>query len=470
VRAGDAGVVAAALLAGLLVVVESAWQLEGLRATRLGVLAAPLLALALVPAGALVVAGRTPAPRIAGQVLGAATLALAFLPPTRHLTAAWGALGLALSALWSLAVHERARRTPDAPLAGAVHVVLVALAGAWALGFTLFARASAWPDAFDPITWSALALAAVSLAVRLRPVAGTPALPNLAPVQMACAVGLLLLAGGREVHLLTRHFPPADHSAAMALFAAAAGLALVVNARLGDRLGRAATGILCLGAGAVQVFALGLAGASGTPLVLGLLGVGLATGISTEVLLRRRGDRPAALGWVVAPLVVLGAAWFAGAQLAPRPPSEVVWNGRFLGGLGLTVLLAGTAWSTIRAGGPARARWYTGVAALLVGYLAGLFELVQATRPLAGAWAPVLVSLYTAAFGAALLVAGFAWSLRPLRVAALLVFGAVVVKVGLHDLRASDLPLRVLVTGVLGLVLLGSAYAYARRRRALPAK
>lgn len=88
-----------------------------------------------------------------------------------------------------------------------------------------------------------------------------------------------------------------------------------------------------------------------------------------------------------------------------------------------------------------------------------------ATRDLPGALGPVLVSVYLALVSAALLRTGFAWAQQPLRVAALTGFGIVVAKVGLHDLAASSLPLRVLVSAVLGVVLLASAYGYTRRRQ-----
>jgi len=61
------------------------------------------------------------------------------------------------------------------------------------------------------------------------------------------------------------------------------------------------------------------------------------------------------------------------------------------------------------------------------------------------------------------LIVGFFRKDTRLRYAALGLFGCVVVKVGLHDLATADRPLRIFVTGVLGLVLLAAACAYARR-------
>jgi hypothetical protein len=64
-----------------------------------------------------------------------------------------------------------------------------------------------------------------------------------------------------------------------------------------------------------------------------------------------------------------------------------------------------------------------------------------------------------------LLVVGFRRRLPALRWSALLAFGALVVKIGAHDLRELETPLRVLGSGVLGLVLLAAAWGYARASR-----
>ncbi len=106
-----------------------------------------------------------------------------------------------------------------------------------------------------------------------------------------------------------------------------------------------------------------------------------------------------------------------------------------------------------------------GAAALGLFLLAGGREVHLASRGLEGAWGPVLLSVYATLSAAALLVLGFLRRSRELRMAALLLFAGVIVKIGGHDLAAAALELRVLVTLVLGLVLLASAYAYTRRER-----
>lgn len=98
-------------------------------------------------------------------------------------------------------------------------------------------------------------------------------------------------------------------------------------------------------------------------------------------------------------------------------------------------------------------------------YLGGLVEVLTFVRAWPHGWSAVTVSLYTMVFAAVLLGAGFVRKLAALRWAGLVGFGVVVVKVPLFDLRDLDTPLRVLVTGALGLVLLLGAYAYARVRR-----
>ena len=105
------------------------------------------------------------------------------------------------------------------------------------------------------------------------------------------------------------------------------------------------------------------------------------------------------------------------------------------------------------------------LATTVVAFVAGLLEVLQMAPTMAGGAAGVPVSIYTTLFAAALLTVGFVRGIEALRYGALMMFGIVVLKVGLYDLRATELPLRILVTGVLGLVLLGASFAYAKRER-----
>jgi hypothetical protein len=432
-----------------------------------------LLLVALVPAAALVGTGRNALARIAGLGVGAATLGFALLAPALHITQAWAAAALTLPAAWAVGGHLRARQTQDRALGQAAAVLVLGLGVLWVCTSLVLDRAWGWPKGLDPHTLSALGLAGAALFLRARGFARRPGLPlDFTKELMAVAVGLVLVAAGREVHLATRDLAATTHSAAMALFGALSGLALALHARTGGRLGRAGAALACLvaasGAVLVQAVTHPLDGA----FVYALLGTGLATVLAGEVLSRREGDRPEWLGFAVAPFFALVLAWvITSLEAADRIPLAIE-NLRFAGGIGLTALLGSGAWLASRGPVPPALRWTLATGALVVGYLAGLLELLQATHDLQvagvleGAWGPVLVSLYTVLVAGGMLFVGFRWRLAPLRYTALVVLGVVVAKVGLYDLAASRLPLRVLVTGVLGLVLLSGAYAYTKRRRA----
>jgi uncharacterized membrane protein len=101
---------------------------------------------------------------------------------------------------------------------------------------------------------------------------------------------------------------------------------------------------------------------------------------------------------------------------------------------------------------------------LAFGYLASLIETLELVRSWPQGWSAVTVSVHTLLFAGGMLVAGFVKRQPLLRWPGLCGFGIVVVKVSLFDLRAVDTPLRVLVTGVLGVVLLLGAWLYARNR------
>ena len=128
----------------------------------------------------------------------------------------------------------------------------------------------------------------------------------------------------------------------------------------------------------------------------------------------------------------------------------------FVAGLG--------AWIDGRRRTTGNERAYQAGIALPLGWYVGLGEVLHVVETLDPAWRAVAVSLYTTAWAAVLLLAGFRWRLPVLRYLALGTFGAVILKVGFYDLRTTPLPLRVLVTGVLGVVLIVAAYGYARRK------
>lgn len=178
-----------------------------------------------------------------------------------------------------------------------------------------------------------------------------------------------------------------------------------------------------------------------------------------------RSDR-ALLGTATALLVALGVVWSI-AALEPLPPGSqglpAFVNLRFVSALALTALLEfGRRRLPATAGTVERATF--AAIELAVVYLAGLVEMLAVVRDWPEGWSAVTISLYTLLFAGALLAAGFVRKQSWLRWPGLCGFAIVVVKVTLFDLSGLGTPLRVLAAGVLGVVLLASAYAYARVR------
>ena len=179
----------------------------------------------------------------------------------------------------------------------------------------------------------------------------------------------------------------------------------------------------------------------------------------------RRSDR-ALLLTATAMLAVLGVAWSVVALQPAAADTEglpAFFNLRFLTAIALLALL-----DLGRRRLPAAAsrvdRTVFVVITLALGYIAGLVETLALVRGLDPGWSRVIVSLFTLLYAGGLLVAGFLRQQRWLRLPGLLGFAFVVAKVGLHDLSGLSTPLRVLVTGALGLVLLAGAWLYARVR------
>ncbi len=178
-----------------------------------------------------------------------------------------------------------------------------------------------------------------------------------------------------------------------------------------------------------------------------------------------RRDR-ALLATATALLVVLGVVWSI-AALEPVPPGSqglpAFVNLRFLSAIALGALLEfGRRRLPGTAGVVERATF--AAIELAVVYLAGLVEMLAAVRAWPDGWNAVTISLYTLLFAGTLLAAGFVRKQSWLRWPGLCGFGIVVVKVTLFDLSGLSTPLRVLAAGILGVVLLVSAYAYARGR------
>jgi hypothetical protein len=177
---------------------------------------------------------------------------------------------------------------------------------------------------------------------------------------------------------------------------------------------------------------------------------------------RARDRMLAAVAGVVQGLVALLWLWWAAQQRAiDGPPATTLWNVRTGAIAGVAALaLLGRALLPASERSPRALLAATAVAGV---YCGGLLELLDAVAPWSFGPRALASSFYTLAFASALLVAGFRRRLPALRWTALLAFVAMVVKIGVHDLRELDTPARVLAAGVLGGVLLLAAWAYAKR-------
>ena len=383
----------------------------------------------------------------------------------------WQAVAIVGVALWSAAALAWDRRTGPTSL-HTQGVLALWLAGiSW--GLLAFASGLAATDTplGNPVTGAAVVLAAAatwSLLRFRRPEAMR--VDWIRPALGTLALAVLLLAGQRETAEATKGLDPAIRAALFVLYLAASGVAVAL---LGERRRirpLVLTGMALALTAAVRALATWDAPALGAWAMLELLApLGAVLGV---VHLARRGDRWIdALAAVGVPLVALG--WGIYSLNGRLPHAWLLLNVRFVTGL---ALLGGLALlpARIRRG---RGEPWVGAGLLstgvLLGYCVGLAELLdviaRSANALPGAWPAVLVSVYTTLWCAGVLVAGFLRSDARLRYAALVGFGVVICKVGFFDLQAASLPLRILVTGLLGLVLLAAAFAYARRQADAPA-
>jgi hypothetical protein len=166
-------------------------------------------------------------------------------------------------------------------------------------------------------------------------------------------------------------------------------------------------------------------------------------------------------------VVVLGIAVLTAAAppagAAELVPHTLLWNVRF--GAFAAIVVAATVGRRIVPDAESGVRVMLAAVALIAAFVGGLAELVEFVAGRSFGVRSVAVSLYVLAFAAGLLVAGFRRKLPALRWAALWGFGFVALKVVVHDLSGLDVALRILATGVLGVVLLTASWAYARLQR-----
>ncbi|HEX5051658.1 MAG TPA: DUF2339 domain-containing protein [Planctomycetota bacterium] len=403
-------------------------------------LAAPELAAALL-------GGAVPRARWSSAVIGiACTQAVLLFDTWMHFE--WTGFGLVAGAAWlavaAVLVRRNEARGPGVARLGGLLVAFGALQ-VW--------QASSWPAGTAAQVWVQLAtLSAVgpALLVQRR---------WLRVGELGACVAAILAA-----NVVLTHCAPSTESRLQVVAALLVPAALVRTARPSA----AAVFALLLGcvttlfglcprfefAGPLAHWVAIAVAATGGVATLGAVQAGLRR--DRNLLVAAVGVLVAlALGWA---LMVLEGPLPGGGDAGLVP----FWNVRFGCLLALFACLF-AATRVLRSAEPV-ARRVLAVAMFAVGYLGGLMELLELIRDWPGGWSDVATSLYTLAFAGGLLLAGFLKQRSDLRWAGLIGFGIVVVKLGLHDLRMLETPLRVLATGVLGLAMLLGAFAYGRRR------
>jgi hypothetical protein len=407
-------------------------------------------------ASACVSFGRSEAVRIAA--VGAALVAIvrAFAQGWAE-DPSWLAAGLAAGAAWLAAVpllpSSGGRRTGGGVLVGASLV----LATTWIVAAYGTDLAPVATPLLDPTTLAAVAIAASALSHARR--AGRT---EARAISVAIAVGVLVLAGHREVSSAAASLASDGLRTFQALHAGLAGLLLAILGRRPGREGLRDTGLgfALFAVGMVLVDARGPRGSSWAPFEvlaasLPLFGVALALARSEAYRLRAAAIGMGALAWT-------WATYAFGGRFAVE---DAALNARFaVGALVLAQMVVVFRRARPADRGPLGTPYLGGV--LATGYLLGLAEVMEVGRLLTGAWGAVLTTVYTTFFAAGVLAVGFVRADPRLRYAALAAFVAVILKVGVHDLSTAPLPLRILATGILGLVLLTAAWAYARGRAA----
>lgn len=289
---------------------------------------------------------------------------------------------------------------------------------------------------------------ALVLAVRRRTAVG-----DLAP-SVAAALAAVVVLGVAPCAASRAHAAPALVAAAL----------LVVAARRGGV--RAAALVLATGTGcfaATRQFAFSGEHALWTSIGLGAAG-GLAAG--GALLGGWRRDR-VLLTTAAILLAALGVGWCVIAW-QPELPGDATGMTPFLNLRCLCALVLVTLLELARRrlpmDVPALERGTFAAIAIAFAYLAGLVETLALVRGWPEGWSDVTISVYSTVFAAGLLLVGFRRRRPALRYAGLGGFAFAIGKVSVWDLAQVATPLRVLVTGVLGIVLLAGAWAYARNR------
>lgn len=147
-------------------------------------------------------------------------------------------------------------------------------------------------------------------------------------------------------------------------------------------------------------------------------------------------------------------------------PLTAFWNMRFLA-VSVLVSLVALARQLLPQT-ELQQRAVLGAVILIATYCGGLLEVLELIHGWSFGQHAAATSIYTLLFATMLLVAGGLKRIVALRWTALVMFGGVAAKVGVYDLSDASTPMRVLVTGVLGAVLLLVAWGYSRQQRREP--
>lgn len=421
-----------------------------------------LTAVSLLGPAALVVLGKPAALRQIGLVLAVATcfVGLDARGDAGALLRGFGAASAVLAATAVLA-----RRRADAWLLTVVDAVGVCIAGFWAW----HAFAGRFEIVGTPLANEgtiAAVLLALAVAVRRPWTAPSEESPvwDVRAIAGFAAVGVLALAGWREVHSATGGIPGEDARIALrALYVAVASAALLVASRQRAVAALAVPAILGLGLAAVLSLS-GLGFVRDTAWTA--IGVGGVALVATGAAIGASGSTPASRAGGMVVVACLLATWAVVGWAGLLPAPFAFGNARFALGIGLLAALFLSRRAAVESFAAAIAPWRAGLLALAV-FAVGWVDLRHAISGLSDPHAKdALASVYGTLAAAVTLAVGFKAKAAHLRWLALSGFGAVVLKVGFHDLASVDTPFRVLVTGALGLVLLLAAYAYARRTRA----
>ncbi|MBL9088046.1 MAG: hypothetical protein JNM10_12985, partial [Planctomycetia bacterium] len=372
------------------------------------------------------------------------------------------AAAAAVALLGCARAWTRPRRPGDRELEGTAALLLVLATSLWLLRAFGSPWGSVSPALANPGTLAVAALlvptlALIGLARRRVPF-------ERIPVAMMQLVALtLVVAGiGREVHGATATLAAADVGRAIdtLAFTGIAGVLALFAGRRGARTTAVGAALAWLVA---AVHVLVTIRRPGGPWTAALQVLSVAAPPFLFLASRRASDAAAgaragavAVGGLFLALAMWILAWTAGRFAG----ADVLLNARFVTG---ALLVAGLASAR---GGTPTARHALAVLACVLSVVVAVPEVLEATRGIEVlATRRALVSVYVALHTSAVLGIGFRRRDRVLRWLALAGYGAVVVKVGLFDLVSVETPVRVLVTGCLGAILLAAAGTYARRMR-----